>query len=175
MGRTPLRVAEKAGHVELAKMLASSAPTPLTTIKPSNLITGSNPAITGVPGNSSHTNSSGFISDQNPDFINSPLNRKKDLDAISSCPSENFENFAEEIKHLTLPRSLRRSTLKLNEVEQNGPSNKNDVPRMKPNLLPKRLINPIAETKNPDSFESSNPSHNSSLNKSTNSKRKLHF
>lgn len=41
---------------------------------------------------------------------------------------------------------------------------------MKPNLLPKRLINPIAETKNPDSFESSNPSHNSSLNKSTNSK-----
>jgi hypothetical protein len=165
-GRTPLRVAEKAGHTHLAKVLAETPQKPLQTIKPTNMTQSS----TGTPvqGNLSHTNSSGFVSDQNAELINSPSNHKICLEAISSDSDPGFPNFAEEIKHFTLPRSLIRSTLKLNDLDSVQNQGR---PQPRPNLAPKRLINPIAETKN--SFNNSLPSQNSpnsSLSKSVNSK-----
>ena len=56
-GRTPLRVAEKAGHQQLASILAKTPPVPLPTIRKSfSDLGGSQDQTT--------TNSSGVLSDQ---------------------------------------------------------------------------------------------------------------
>ncbi|CAG5100216.1 Oidioi.mRNA.OKI2018_I69.XSR.g16897.t1.cds [Oikopleura dioica] len=177
-GRTPLRVAEKAGHTALLKILKSvqSQFSPIVPIKPveHSAFSKSNQAGSSInSGKISQAESSGFVSDQNQEIINSPRNKKKQsvlqkklnaaqYDMTNRTESECEYNFADEIKSLTLPKSFRRSTMKLNELDT-GESTR------KPTKTKNNLIKVITEDNSKNSEKSSislNSSHASKVSNS---------
>lgn len=155
-GRTPMRVAEKAGHNSLVTILKSVV-IPIEPIKAAGAFPSQGSVVSGKL---SQTESSGFVSDQNQDLINSPLNRKRHLLNPKEKPDQSSlseYNFTDEIKNLTLPKSLRRSTLRLNELDSTADFHKKSH---------RTAVNPIQE-ENKSSERSSNSLNSSHTQSNT--------